>query len=133
MIQMRKAIVVGGGLAGITAALALQDSGQWNVHLFEARKHLGGRVSSIREPDTGLQLDNCQHACFRVYDHFLQLLSRCNAQKSIRFQQRTSLSFTNPNSGITGRLYDSNLKPPNHMAKSLLKFPHLKFKDKLSM
>jgi len=130
---MRKAIVVGGGLAGITAALALQDSGQWNVHLFEARKHLGGRVSSIREPDTGLQLDNCQHACFRVYDHFLQLLSRCNAQKSIRFQQRTSLSFTNPNSGITGRLYDSNLKPPNHMAKSLLKFPHLKFKDKLSM
>lgn len=47
---MRNAIVVGGGLAGITAALALQDSGEWNVTLFEARKHLGGRVSSIKDP-----------------------------------------------------------------------------------
>ncbi|MED5271291.1 MAG: FAD-dependent oxidoreductase, partial [Candidatus Thermoplasmatota archaeon] len=82
---MRNAIVVGGGLAGITAALALQDSGGWNVKLFEARKHLGGRVSSIRDPDTGLELDNCQHACFRVYDHFLQLIARCSAEKSIKF------------------------------------------------
>ena len=85
---MRKAIVVGGGLSGISAALALQDSGEWNVSLFEARKQLGGRVSSIRDPDTGLRLDNCQHACFRVYDHFLQLISICNAESSIRFQQR---------------------------------------------
>ena len=130
---MRNAIVVGGGLAGITAALALQDSGEWNVKLFEARKHLGGRVSSIRDPDTGLELDNCLHACFRVYDHFLQLIARCSAEKSIKFQQKTMISFTNPNSGEIGHLYDSNLKPPNHMAKSLLKFPHLRFKEKLSM
>ncbi len=130
---MRKAIVVGGGLSGISAALALQDSGEWNVSLFEARKQLGGRVSSIRDPETELQLDNCQHACFRVYDHFLQLIGRCNAQKSIRFQQKTSIPFTNPDSGITGTLYDSKLKPPNHLAKSILKFPHLKFKDKLAM
>ncbi len=133
MILMRNAIVVGGGLAGITAALALQDSGKWNVKLFEARKHLGGRVSSIRDPETGLELDNCQHACFRVYDHFLQLVARCNAQKSIKFQQKTMISFTNPASGDIGHIYDSNLKPPNHMAKSILKFPHLRFKEKLSM
>lgn len=130
---MRNAIVVGGGLAGITAALALQDSGKWNVTLFEARKHLGGRVSSIRDPNTGVELDNCQHACFRVFEHFLQLIARCNAENNIKFQQKTSISFTNPNNGITGKLYDSNLKPPNHMVKSILKFPHLKFRDKLAM
>ena len=128
---MRDAIVVGGGLAGISAALALQDSGQWNVKLFEAGKQLGGRVSSVIDTDTGLKLDNCQHACFRVYDHFLQLINRCNAQKSIKFQQKTLISFTNPNSGVTGNLYDSKLKPPNHLLKSILKFPHLTFKDKL--
>ena len=86
---MRNAIVVGGGLAGISAALALQDSGKWNVKLFEARKHLGGRVSSIKDPETKMYLDNCQHACFRVYDHFLQLIGRCKAESSINFQQKT--------------------------------------------
>ena len=133
MQLMRNAIVVGGGLAGISAALALQDSGKWNIKLFEAGKTLGGRVSSITDNETGLKLDNCQHACFRIYDHFLQLINRCNAQNSIKFQQKTVLSFTDPNSGITGTLYDSNLKPPNQMLKSILKFPHLTFKDKLKM
>jgi len=130
---MRNAIVVGGGLAGISAALALQDSGSWNVKLFEARKHLGGRVSSIKDPETKMLLDNCQHACFRVYDHFLQLIGRCKAENSINFQQKTIVNFTNPNTGITGSLYDSKLKPPNHMVKSILKFPHLSFKDKIAM
>ena len=130
---MRDAIVVGGGLAGITAALALQDSGEWNVKLFEAGKQLGGRVASILDEETGIKLDNCQHACFRVYDHFLQLISRCEAGKSIKFQQKTLISFTNLNSGVTGNIYDSKLKPPNHMVKSILKFPHLTFKDKLQM
>ena len=130
---MRNAIVVGGGLAGISAALALQDSGKWNVKLFEAGKKLGGRVSSIKDTETDMYLDNCQHACFRVYDHFLQLIGRCNAQNSIKFQQKTNVKFTNPNTGISGSLYDSKLKPPNHLAKSILKFPHLSFKDKLAM
>ena len=93
MQLMRNAIVVGGGLAGISAALALQDSGKWNIKLFEAGKTLGGRVSSITDNETGLKLDNCQHACFRIYDHFLQLINRCNAQNSIKFQQKTLLSF----------------------------------------
>ena len=115
---MRNAIVVGGGLAGITAALALQDSGKWNVTLFEARKHLGGRVSSIRDPKTGLELDNCQHSCFRVFEHFLQLIARCNAEKAIKFQQKTSISFTNPNNGITGKLYDSNKEKPEWYFKA---------------
>ena len=133
MLQMRDAIVVGGGLAGITAALALRDSGEWNVKLFEAGRALGGRVSSVVDKELGIKLDNCQHACFRVYDHFLQLIKRCNAQKSIKFQKSTLISFTNPNSGITGKLYDSRLKPPNQMLKSILKFPHLTFKDKFQM
>ena len=38
--------VVGGGLAGIAASIALCDSGH-EVHLFEARKQLGGRVASV--------------------------------------------------------------------------------------
>ena len=127
-------IVVGGGIAGISAALALADSPNVEkVVLLEARKHLGGRVSSVKDPVTGMELDNCQHACFRVYTRFLQLLGRVNAQSSVRLQQRTNLPFIQTNSGVSASLRDGRLSPPNHMLGSVLKFPFLSLKDKMAM
>ena len=38
-------VVIGGGLAGISAALTLQDAGE-SVELYEASDDLGGRVRS---------------------------------------------------------------------------------------
>src|SRR2546421_56862 len=44
--------IVGGGLAGLAAAVAL--SGQsLDIELFEARRQLGGRAASFRDPTTG--------------------------------------------------------------------------------
>lgn len=72
----RRAIVVGGGLAGIAAAVMLADHGV-AVTLLEARRRLGGRAGSFEDARTGEVLDNCQHvamgAC-RVYVQFLQRL-----------------------------------------------------------
>ena len=48
-------IVVGGGLAGLTAARRLRGAGR-SVHLIEARDRLGGRVHSTRLPK-GLTID----------------------------------------------------------------------------
>lgn len=44
-----QAIVIGAGLAGLTAALELRDSG-WSVTVLEARERPGGRVYTIRDP-----------------------------------------------------------------------------------
>lgn len=127
-------IVVGGGLAGISAALALADSPKVSkVKLIEARNQLGGRVSSVKDPQTGIEMDNCQHACFRVYDRFLQLYGRTQAQSSIRLQQRTKLPFIQVKSGQSAYLRDGKLPPPNHMLGSMLKFPFLSLKDKMGM
>lgn len=52
--------VVGGGLAGLAAAVALGESGL-PVDLLEARRTLGGRASSFRDPATGETIDFCQH------------------------------------------------------------------------
>lgn len=72
----RRAIVVGGGLAGIAAAVMLADNGV-AVTLLEARRRLGGRAGSFEDARTGEVLDNCQHvamgAC-RVYVQFLERL-----------------------------------------------------------
>ncbi|MGA8287921.1 MAG: FAD/NAD(P)-binding protein, partial [Acidobacteriaceae bacterium] len=50
--------VVGGGLAGLSAACALADSG-YHVHLIERRPYVGGRASSYEHPGTGEVVDNC--------------------------------------------------------------------------
>ena len=125
-------IVIGGGLAGISAALACSDAGR-KVTLIEARSHLGGRVSSVKHPRQDWQLDNCQHACFRVYDRFLQLLGRAKAQQSIKLQANTNLPFALPEKKVFSALTTGRLSPPNHMMGSMLSFPFLSMRDKLAM
>ena len=56
----QRVVVVGGGLAGMAAAAALESAGI-AVALLESRKTLGGRAGSFEDPQTGEALDNCQH------------------------------------------------------------------------
>ncbi|MFB7510149.1 FAD-dependent oxidoreductase, partial [Streptomyces broussonetiae] len=58
----RSAVVVGGGLAGITAALALADAGV-RVTLLEGRPRLGGLAFSFQRGE--LTVDNGQHVYLR--------------------------------------------------------------------
>jgi squalene-associated FAD-dependent desaturase len=71
-----KVAVVGGGLAGLSAALELVDGGH-EVELHEARPTLGGAVQTLprREGDPEPPPDNGQHialACFTEYVRFLE-------------------------------------------------------------
>ena len=126
--------MVGAGLAGITAALALADAGK-DVSVFESRGHLGGRVSSVKHPRLGIKIDNCQHAAFRVYERFFQLIARANAQHIIKIQAKTKLPFAFPKktAGKVSILTTGKLSPPNHMLGSMLKFPFLSLGDKIAM
>lgn len=124
--------VVGGGIAGISAALALADLGS-KVTLFESRAHLGGRVASVRHPRLEIEIDNCQHAAFRIYDRFFQLLGRAKAQDIVRIQNRTEIPFVSPEKKVFASLRTGRLSPPNHMMTSMMRFPYLSMKDKLAM
>ena len=71
-----RAAVVGGGLAGLAAALELVDAGH-DVTLYEARPTLGGAVQTLpeREGDPSPPPDNGQHialGCFTEYVSFLE-------------------------------------------------------------
>jgi zeta-carotene desaturase len=56
-------IVVGGGVAGMSAACALAEAGLF-VKLVERRGYLGGRATSYRHPGVDEVIDNCQHVLF---------------------------------------------------------------------
>ena len=125
-------IVIGGGFAGIASALALADSGK-KVTLFEARRFLGGRVASVEHPRLHIPIDNCQHAAFRVYGRFFQLIARCGALRMMKIQSKTVLPFFEPSKQEFASIRSGKLSPPNHMVGSMLKFPFLGMKDKLAM
>lgn len=56
----RTAHIVGAGLAGLSAAIALTEAG-YRVTLSEAARQAGGRCRSYRDPQLGLVIDNGNH------------------------------------------------------------------------
>src|SRR5262252_4131883 len=80
----RRVIVVGGGLAGMSAAVALESAGA-GVTLIEARRTLGGRAGSFQDPQTGEMLDNCQHVLLGCCTNLIDFYRRIGVLPKIRF------------------------------------------------
>jgi squalene-associated FAD-dependent desaturase len=85
-----KAAVVGGGLAGLSAALELVDAGH-EVALYEARPTLGGAVQTLprREGDPEPPPDNGQHialGCFTEYRRFLERIGEAGSVRRLRLE-----------------------------------------------
>jgi squalene-associated FAD-dependent desaturase len=64
--------VIGGGLAGLAAAVAAVDRGL-RVELFERANFLGGRAGSFVDSATGTLVDRCQHVVMGCCDELLSL------------------------------------------------------------
>src|SRR2546423_12357072 len=79
-----RAAVVGGGLAGLAAALDLVDAGV-DVTLYEARPTLGGAVQTLpeREGDPSPPPDNGQHIALGCFTAYLEFLERIGESGSV--------------------------------------------------
>jgi squalene-associated FAD-dependent desaturase len=85
-----KAAVVGGGLAGLSAALELTDA-EHEVALYEARPTLGGAVQTLprRDGDPEPPPDNGQHialGCFTGYRRFLERVGEDGSVRRLRLE-----------------------------------------------
>src|SRR5205814_7933208 len=80
-----RAAVVGGGLAGLAAALELVDAGH-EVTLYEARPTLGGKVQTLppREGDPDPPPDNGQHIALGCFTAYLRFLERIGSAGQVR-------------------------------------------------
>jgi zeta-carotene desaturase len=118
-------LVIGGGLAGLSSAVALAEAGL-QVRLLEKRPHLGGRATSYTLPD-GSEVDNCQHVTLGCCTNLADFYSRVGAAGKIRFYDR--LHFVDAQ-GRRSTMEASPLPPPLHMAPSFLLFSSLNLADK---
>ena len=85
--------VVGGGLAGMAASVALTNAG-FQVTLLERKPYLGGRASSYEHAGTGEIVDNRQHVLLGCCSNLLDFYRRTGAEPLIRWYDR--LTFLEP-------------------------------------
>src|SRR6202789_1159285 len=126
---IRSVIVVGGGLAGLSAACALADAG-YQVRLLEKRRYLGGRASSYEHPGTGEVIDNCQHVLLGNCVNLNNLFQGLGVRDAIRWFDR--LTFVEPG-GRRSILEPSFLPAPFHSMPAFLRASAFSFADKLAI
>lgn len=88
-------LVVGGGWAGLAAAIHAIDQGH-EVTLLEASRQWGGRARSLSHTSCGHPLDNGQHIFIGAYTHALGLLDRLGVPlQDVFYRQPLDLRFAN--------------------------------------
>jgi squalene-associated FAD-dependent desaturase len=124
------AVVVGGGIAGITAALALADAGV-RVTLLEGRPRLGGLAFSFQRGD--LTVDNGQHVYLRCCTAYRWFLDRIDASALAPLQDRLDVPVLDANAAPgrrLGRLRRDALPVPLHLGRSLATYHHLSLAER---
>lgn len=122
--------VVGGGLAGLAAAVALGSAG-CRVELFEARRSLGGRAGSFRDPATGELVDHCQHVSMDCCTNLADFCRRTGIAPL--FRRDDVLNFIGPDGRICRFCATSQLPAPLHLAPAFLRLRYLSLRDRLAI
>ncbi|SFJ66918.1 squalene-associated FAD-dependent desaturase [Amycolatopsis sacchari] len=120
--------VLGGGLAGITAALRCADAGL-DVTLLESKNHLGGLTHSFRRGE--LDVDNGQHVFLRCCTSYVDLLRRLGVLDKVFLQPRLAIQVRSPRLRQPVWLRRNALPAPLHLADSVLKYRPLPVADRL--
>lgn len=88
----RPVVIVGGGAAGLSAALRLAESGI-KVIVLEAGKLLGGRARSFIHSSTGLELDWGPHLFMAANPALRSFLERVGATDDVLFSPSLEVSY----------------------------------------
>jgi squalene-associated FAD-dependent desaturase len=123
-----KAVVIGGGLAGISAAIALATASH-EVTLLEAKPRLGGATMSFNRD--GLVVDTGQHIFLRCCTAYRGLLDRLGMTAHAPLQPRFDVTVVAP--GKRAVMKRRRVPAPLHMLPALLGYPFLNTPERLRL
>ncbi len=123
-------MVIGGGLAGLSAACSLADRGI-TVTLIERRNYLGGRAFSFSDPETGLELDNGQHVFLRCCTAYIDFLKKIDAFQQTTLQSSLRVTVVDTSGGRSVLASTRFLPAPLDLLPSLIRYRHLGRMDRM--
>jgi len=124
-----RVVVIGGGLAGMAAAVAIESAGL-PVTLLEARATLGGRAGSFTDHQTGQPLDSSQHLLLGCCTNLISFYRRIGAAHLIRWER--TIHFRD-SAGQHDLWAMPGLPAPFHLAPSMAFFAALSIRQRLSL
>jgi squalene-associated FAD-dependent desaturase len=124
----KRVAVVGGGLAGLAAAIECADNGA-EVILYESRSRLGGATFSFER--NGLELDNGQHVALRCCTAYLGFLRRLGVEHLLPLQRRLHVPVLREGRS-PALIARTDLPTPLHLAKSMLLYAPLSVRERLA-
>jgi squalene-associated FAD-dependent desaturase len=113
-----KVVVVGGGFAGLSAAIALQER-RHQVTLLERRGVLGGRATSFRDAQSAEDVDNGTHLMIGAYTATLDLLRRAGADDLLLRQDDLRIDYADERGRTSLRC--ARIGAPWHLLAGLLR------------
>jgi squalene-associated FAD-dependent desaturase len=119
-------VVIGGGLAGMSAALVAADAG-CEVTLIERRRRLGGLTWSFER--NGRWFDNGQHVFMRCCDEYRAFIDRLGMSDSVTLQPRLDVPVLSPG-GTRASIRRSGFPAPLHLAGAIARYRHLSVADR---
>ncbi|HMN95701.1 MAG TPA: hydroxysqualene dehydroxylase HpnE [Phycisphaerales bacterium] len=125
----RTVAIVGGGLAGIAAAVRLVEAGHRPI-VIETRRKLGGRATSFVDPRTDELIDNCQHVLMGCCTNLVDLYERLGVLGEIRWDR--TINWANAPSA-PDRMTPGWLPCPGHFSGSFLRMRLLSLADKIAV
>jgi hydroxysqualene dehydroxylase len=121
-------VVVGGGLAGISAALRLADLGKQAV-LIEKRPRLGGAAFSFQRDS--LTIDNGQHVFLRCCSAYRWFLQRVGAEGDVVLQRRLDIPVLAPDGRHAHLRRSPGAPAPTHLGAAIAGYGVLDLADRL--
>jgi squalene-associated FAD-dependent desaturase len=131
MPDPRDVVIIGGGFAGLSAAVALAEAG-FRVAVLERKPRLGGRAYSFPDPEGGDSVDNGQHVLMGCYTQTIDFLKKIGTYNQLVFRDRIEMEMI-ASDGKRARLKTGWLPGPLHMMSALMRYQMLSMGERSSV